>query len=130
MAKKKAKKKDAKKKNVKKKAEKKKSLKKKELKKKDLKKKVRKKKESKKKDSEKKGISKKASLKKTSTVKTDRPVASTAVTGDHSSNYTVREANKILRSLKNAEEVQAFTKGETRLTVNRVVQAVLRHFEN
>ena len=96
---------------------------------KDLKKKLRKKK-SKKKDSIKKTSKKKISQSKESVVKKTETAASPKVLNDHSSNYNVREANKILRTLKNPEAVHEFTKGETRLTVNRVVEAVLRHFEN
>jgi hypothetical protein len=129
MAKKKAKKKDIKKKDLKKKDKKKKSQKKKDLKKKDLKKKLGKKK-SKKKDSIKKTSKKKISQSKESVVKKTETAASPIVLNDHSSNYNVREANKMLRALKSPEEIRAFTKGETRLTVNRVVTAVLRHFEN
>lgn len=45
---------------------------------------------------------------------------------DHSSNYNVGEAVKILRSLKNSKEVDIFTKGEKRLTITRVIPGVKR----
>ena len=47
---------------------------------------------------------------------------------DHSSNYNVREALKRLRSLKSAEQIRAFTRGEKRVTVRRAIAAVLKKF--
>jgi len=106
MAKKKGKKKDLKKKTLKKKDIKKKKSKKKELKKKDLKKKNNKKKELKKK-----------------VIKTETSFK------DHSSNYNVRNALQKLRTLKKLEDVETFTKGEKRLTINRAVPALKKRIK-
>ncbi len=108
MAKKKSKKKDEKKKVGKKKLLKLKLLKKKNSKKKDSKKKNSKKKDSKKKNSKKKDSKKKA---------------------DHSSNYNAPLAVKKLRTLKTKEELLAFTKGEKRLTVTKVIPAAMKRLK-
>ena len=130
MAKKKGKKKETKKKNIKKKDKKKKLLKKEGLKKKALKKKALKKKDSKKKKTDKKGSAKKITKGK-ETRKSDQIVQIPAadISGDHSSNYNVREAVKKLRSLKSKEEVQAFIKGEKRVSITRAIQPVLNRVE-
>lgn len=49
---------------------------------------------------------------------------------DHSSNYNVQNAVSKLKSLKSLEEVNAFTKGEERLTVTRTIPAVLKRFDS
>ena len=128
MAKKKNKKKEKKKKDPKKKN---KGLKGKGQKKKETKKKALKKKDSKKK--KKKAAKKKSGQKKIQAVNTpaqrlEETTRAPDEHWDHSSNYNVREAIKKLRTLKSPEEVNHFTKGETRISVNRVVPAVLRHF--
>jgi len=137
----------------KKKSEKKKSLKKKllslRLKKKDAKKKEAKKKDSKKKDSKKKDSKKKDSKKKEKKKKVgkkkdpkkplkaeliiDKPVEVIPVPIDppadvvveHSSDYSVTEAVKKLRTLKTKYELLQFIKGEKRITVTKVVPAAL-----
>jgi len=132
MAKKKAKKKELKKKDAKKKANKK------ELKKKNAKKKANKK-ENQKKDAKKKKSKKKDSKKR---LKQGPPISTAAVKPpfsapvkppvleskftDHSSNYKVSDAVKKLRSLKNTEELLAFTKGEKRLTITRILPGAMR----
>ena len=45
---------------------------------------------------------------------------------DHSSNYNVKEAVKVLRTLKSQEEIDVFTKGEKRITINRAIPAARR----
>lgn len=138
MAKKKNKKKTAKKKDLKKK-EKKKGLKK-LLKKKDQKKEKKEKREKRKKKDKKikkKAVPQKAEKLKKPVKKEVETQKSPAVetqpvipaTGSHSSDYNVREANKIMRTLKSKEKVLDFVKGEERLTVTRVIPAVLRHFD-
>ena len=114
MAKKKANKKESKKKDAKKKA----NIK-------ENKKKL-KKKEAKKKKSKKKNLKKK--LKQVQPVSTAvvQPKAPENKFTDHSSNYKVTDAIKKLRSLKNYEELLAFTKGEKRLTITRILPAALR----
>ena len=104
MAKKKSKKKDKKKKDGKKKL---------------LKLKLLKKKESKKKNSKKKKDSKKKVSKKKDSKKT----------ADHSSNYNAPLAVKKLRTLKTKEELLAFTKGEKRLTVTKVIPAAMKRLK-
>ena len=44
---------------------------------------------------------------------------------DHSSNYNVDDAVKKLRSLKNIDQVNAFTKGEKRVTVKRAIKSAM-----
>ena len=144
MAKKKAKKKatgkpKGKKKDLLKKKDKSKKLKQKERKEKERKKKALKKKAIKKKDSKKKGPSKKKkqekSLKKLrkSGSMPDMPQQASAEIKpestkftDHSSNYNARDALGKLRSLKDPGEVNAFVKGEKRVTVTKAVPALLR----
>jgi hypothetical protein len=133
MAKKKDKKKDKKKTSGKKdpKNKKKKSLKKKELKKKQLKKKALKKKAQKKnkKDKElKKSGKPKIGSEKARTVSS--PVSSDVKNFDDLSlNYNVRDAISKLRSLKQPAEVMAFTKGENRVTITRIIPAVMKKLE-
>lgn len=125
MAKKKSKKKELKKLDIIKKKLKKKSSKKKDSKKKESKKKDSKKKDSKKKDSKKKGAKKKSSeiqnernplIAGTSQLKTQK-----SEPADHSSNYNVSDAVKKLSSMKSLDELIAFTKGEKRLTITKVI---------
>ena len=129
MAKKKGKKKEQKKKDLKKKN---KGLKDKARKKKERKKKAIKKKDSKKK--EKKSAKKKTDQKKTQLVKPPDPKeGKTSITTgevtDQSLNYNVRDAVKILRGLKNPEDVRVFTRGENRMTITRAIPAVLMRFQ-
>ena len=105
MAKKKSKKKDEKKKDSKKKI---------------LKLKLRKKKDAKKKDSKKKDTKKKNSQKKPKAKKLLPPVIKNV---DHSSNYNVKDAVKKVRSIKDTDELLAFTRGEKRLTITKVIPA-------
>lgn len=44
---------------------------------------------------------------------------------DHSSNYNVKDAVKKIRSLKNADQVSEFIKGEKRVTVTRTIKGAL-----
>jgi hypothetical protein len=124
MAKKKGKKKETKKKDPKKKGKKKKDL-----------KKGLKKKALKKKDNKKKKKDKKASVKKTTKGKEPRKrdrieqITAADSPGDHSSNYNVQEAVKKLRTLNKTEDVQAFIKGEKRITITRAIQPVLNRIE-
>jgi hypothetical protein len=46
------------------------------------------------------------------------------VPADHSTNYNARDAATRLKELKTLEEVAAFARGETRVTVTRVIQAL------
>ena len=63
---------------------------------------------------------------KTKKIKSKNKVkGSTNVFTDRSANYNVDAAVKKLRSLKNIDQVNAFTKSEKRVTVNRVIQSVL-----
>ena len=78
-----------------------------------LKLKLIKKKASKKKDSKKKVSKKKDSKKK----------------ADHSSNYNAPLAVKKLRTLKTKEKLLAFTKGEKRLTVTKVIPAAMKRLK-
>ena len=134
-------KKKAEKKNKKQKENRAKNNKKKNLKKKDLKKKNLKKKESKKKDQKKKTLSEKkkkkeikknkVSSKREKSAKTDFPekvipIPAPKFLADHSSNYNVRDAAIKLRSLQTTEDVQAFTKGEKRLSITRIIPAAIR----
>ena len=48
---------------------------------------------------------------------------------DHSSNYNVDNAVKKLRSLKDANQVDIFTKDEKRITITRAIQGVLNQLE-
>jgi hypothetical protein len=142
MAKKKDKKKEKGKKKNKQKDRKKKNLKKKDLAKKDKKKELKKaqlekkrsekksegKKKGKKKD-KKKGIPKQEPLAVTALPKLEKPkVPAAAAASVHSSKYNVRNALIKLRTLKNPEQVRAFTKGEKRKTIIRAVAPVLRKF--
>ncbi len=135
MAKKKATKKEPKKKVAKKKATKK------ELKKKEAKKKVTRK-ELKKKEAKKKKSKKKSSKKKLKQVQPSsgaavkpssaaavKPKAPASKITDHSSSYKVTDAIKKLRSLKTPEELLAFTKGEKRLTVKKVIPAAMKRLK-
>ena len=124
MAKKKTKKKKLKKKGSEKKDSKKKDLRKKDLKKKDKKDKLKKVKKQK---------AKTGKLSKTGkqpiTEKQGKSGAPEKTFTDQSSNHNVQKAVIILKSLKSPEEVNIFTKGEKRLTVTRVIPAVLKRFD-
>lgn len=90
-----------------------------------LKKKLRKKKEKEKEARRKEEKKKKRQKKPAASLSVEsRP----AITGpaDHSSNYKGPEAIKKLRALKTREELLAFTKGEKRITVSKVIPAALR----
>ena len=136
MAKKKGKKKDSGKKDIKKKGKKKKLLKLKGKKKQEAKKQGIETKDKKKKKSQKKAPAKKLSKKnisrkkdqavKKSVEKVRKTVPPEGSFSDLSSNYNVRNALTILRTLKSPEEVQAFTRNEKRLTISRAVPGVLR----
>ena len=116
MAKKKSKKKDEKKKDSKKKILKLKLRKKKDAKKKDAKKKDAKKKDAKKKDAKKKPKAKNMLP----------PVIKNV---DHSSNYNVKDAVKKVRFIKSTEELLAFTRGEKRLTITKLIPAAKKLLE-
>jgi hypothetical protein len=92
---------------------------------------IKKKKVLKKKDSKKK-LKKKAAknkeLKNQALKKKSQPEKGPDVFSDHSSNYNVRNALAKLRSLRSPEEVNAFTKGEKRLSVTRAIPPMLRRF--
>jgi len=122
MAKKKSKKKEGKKKDISKK-----KIKKLDLIKKKLKKKASKKKGTKKKDTKKKPKKHKSREKQHEqillTVTADQPKAQNRKVEDHSSNYNVSDAIKQLRSIKSIDELMAFTKGEKRLTIIKVIPA-------
>ncbi|MCK5135181.1 MAG: hypothetical protein KAR19_05280 [Bacteroidales bacterium] len=118
MAKKKANKKELKKKDAKKKANKK-----------ELKKKYTKKKDAKKKKSKKKNSKKKLKKVQPLSGATLQPKAQENEFTDHSSNYKVLDAVKKLRSLKNPEELLAFTKGEKRLTIKKVIPAAMKRLK-
>lgn len=133
MAKKKSKKKNLKKKDLKKKEKKKKELKKKKREKRERKKKGLKVKEiredkPKKIKSKKKGGQKKEKKRKIPIEKPATAEAPAGTTTDHSSNYNARDAVRKLRTLKSAEQVQEFTKGEQRLTVTQVIPGVMKRF--
>jgi hypothetical protein len=137
MAKKKSRKKEDKKKKEKKKLLKLKLIKKKDSKKKGSKKKGSKKKDSKKKDIKKKDIKIKVPVKKESvkeeTVKkivSTQPEVPSIKNKDHSSNYNVKESIAKLRSLKSREEILAFTKGEKRVSVTKVIPAALNRMKS
>ena len=53
------------------------------------------------------------------------PAKKVTTPADHSSNYNVREALKKLRTKKTREELLGFVKGETRVTVTKVIPARL-----
>ena len=62
-------------------------------------------------------------------VPAEKPVRKPAPAGaDRSSKYNVREAIKKLRSLKSADQIRAFTRGEKRTTVKRAIAPALRKF--
>jgi len=48
---------------------------------------------------------------------------------DHSSNYNVEDAMKKMRSLKNPDQVNEFTKNEKRVTVTRAIKGILSRLE-
>ena len=48
---------------------------------------------------------------------------------DKSSDYNTKDALVLLRKLATVEEVHAFTQGESRITVNRAIPAVIRRIE-
>ena len=54
-----------------------------------------------------------------------KPAASAAAPADHSSNYNVQDAVKKLRTIKTREKLLEFAKGETRVTVTKVIPARL-----
>jgi hypothetical protein len=118
MAKKKAKK-DLKKKKTKKKDKKKKLL----------KKKVLKKKDNKRKDSKKKARNKKAQAFDKPEKKSRTQPGSRVRFSDHSSNYNVRNAISLLRSLSDPEDVKIFTNGETRVSITKAITPVLNRLE-
>ena len=137
MAKKKGKKKDPGKKKAKKKNNKKKNLKKKDSAKKGRKKEFKKKQSEKKKSGKKRNDNKRDKKKEvqrqdplvsTAPPKIEKPKSSAAVTSAKSSDYNVRDALKKLKTLKSQEQVQAFTKGEKRVTITRAISPALRKF--
>ena len=109
-----------------KKKSKKKKLKKQDAKKKALEKKEQKKKKLEKKELKKKKLKKKEQSKKESGKKESRKKETTAVLADQSSDYNVRDALARLKTLKNQAEVEAFTKGEERLTITKAIPVALR----
>ena len=113
------------KKKSKKKEDKKKDSKKKKL----LKLKLKKKKDAKKKVAKKKDAKKKVA-KKPAPVAAVAPKAPQPKNEDHSSNYNVKESVAKLRSFKTREEILAFTKGEKRITVTRVIPAALNRLKS
>lgn len=100
--------------------------------------KLKKKKDSKKKDSKKKDSKKKKERKKKDPNKI-KPItaapetkaesitsnAPVVIKEDHSSNYNVKEAVVKLKAIKGKTALLSFTKGETRLTVTKVIPAAL-----
>ena len=132
MAKKKSKKKESKK-EIQKKKLKKKALKKKALKKKEAKKKAAKKKEAKKKDSKKKALMKIPVQKQAKQIPaakpSAKPITPRAKNVDLSSNHKVPDAIKRLKLLKSVDELLAFTKGEKRITVKKVIPVAKKRLE-
>jgi hypothetical protein len=91
------------------------------------------KKKSKKKD-EKKKVGKKKLLKlkllkKKNSKKKDSKKKDSKKKADHSSNYNAPLAVKKLRTLKTKEKLLAFTKGEKRLTVTKVIPAAMKRLK-
>jgi hypothetical protein len=48
---------------------------------------------------------------------------------EHSSKYNVKDAVAKLRTFKKKEELLAFTKGENRVTVTRVIETIVNGLE-
>ena len=100
---------------------------------------AKKKSDKKEKKAAKKTVVKKADKKKTAPKKKEKKAAkpaptgktvaristSTSGTGDKSTNYVAREAIQKVRACKSVEEVKAFTRGEKRLTVKRIIPGVI-----
>ena len=130
MAKKKTKKKEDKKKKVLKiKLKKKKDAKKKAAKKKEAKKKDKKKKDKKKKSPKKKQPIVAQVVEKPAEVTVAQPKKPVSKKADHSTNYKAIEAVKKLKSLKERDEILAFTKGEKRVTVTKATATVLNRLK-
>ncbi len=125
------KKKEKKRKEAKKKEKKKKQVKKKEARKKEKKKQQRKAKENNGtgKENEKTNPLDALKLKKPAVSRSARSRATVTGSVDRSSNYRGPEAIKKLRSLKTREELLAFTKGEKRITVSKVIPAALKRLK-
>ena len=93
------------------------------------------KKKAKKKEGKKKELKKNKNLK--NVPEKAKPLSSTKVQpeaqksklADHSSNYNVTDAVKKLRSLKSPDELLAFTKGEKRLSIKRVIPAAINRLK-
>ena len=93
-----------------------------------------------KKGSKKKAAKKKAEKKSTIKLKVKKTIAPKPVvkaepapassSPDHSTNYNVTQAVAKLRTLKTPEEVKAFTKGEQRITITRIVPSALSRLGN
>ena len=103
-------------------------------KKKDTKKKNIKNKDNKKKLAKKKNLNKKESKKKTKKLKAkekkkNKPTVPVSSFTDHSSNYNVQNAVSKLRSLKSQKDVQAFTNGEERTTITRLIPGMMKKLE-
>jgi hypothetical protein len=91
------------------------------------------KKKSKKKDKKKKVGKKKLLklklLKKKNSKKKNSKKKDSKKKADHSTNYNTPLAVKKLRTLKTKEELLAFTKGEKRLTVTKVIPAAMKRLK-
>ena len=88
------------------------------------------KKKNSKKKADKKKVAKKKDTKKKATVPAVTPKAPVVKKADHSSKYNVKESIAKLRSLKTREELLAFTKGEKRVTVTKVIPAALNRIKS
>ena len=91
-------------------------------------------KDNKKKLAKKKNLNKKESKKKTKKLKAkekkkNKPTVPVSSFTDHSSNYNVQNAVSKLRSLKSQKDVQAFTNGEERTTITRLIPGMMKKLE-